>query len=328
MTTLLSKVFYRKIAGAVLLIVLFSLVGSYLLVTGVSYFLAFICLSLVFLIAFLVLRRINGMNRQMAIFFESIRNDDTATRYPGNEEDPFVRASYREMNRVLELFQRNKEEAEERRLYYEGILRVMTHEIRNSITPIRSLSADLIRYADTYTPEQSREGLKVIHEQAGHLVSFLDSYHRLTHLPEPERAEVSVRTLFRKLESLLRAEPGIDRVRFHAPEELVVSADRNLFVLALINVIRNASQSIEGQADGFVTVEGEREQGRVCIKITDNGPGIPPERLSAIFTPFFSTKRGGSGIGLSIAYRVMRLHGGDLTVESLPGTRTVFRLSF
>ena len=325
---MLSKAFYRRILGAVSLIVLLSLVGSYLVVAGVSFFLACICFSLVFLIAFLVLRRVNGMNRQMSAFFEAIRNDDMATRYPERVDDPFLRASYVEMNRILALFQRNKEAAEERRLYYEGILRVMTHEIRNSITPIRSLAADLIRYADAYTPEEAREGVKVIHEQAGHLVGFLDAYHRLTHLPEPERTEVPVGSLFRKLERLLHAEPGIERVRFHAPDDLVVFADRNLFVLALINLIRNASQSIEGQEDGLVAVEGEREQGRGCITITDNGPGIPPERLSVIFTPFFSTKRGGSGIGLSIAYRIMRLHGGDLTVESVPGIRTVFRLSF
>ena len=79
---------------------------------------------------------------------------------------------------------------EEKRLYYESILRVLTHEIRNSITPIRSLSADLLKYSDTYTPEQLREGLEVIHGQAQNLSAFLDSYHRLTHLPEPERTEV------------------------------------------------------------------------------------------------------------------------------------------
>lgn len=90
----------------------------------------------------------------------------------------------------------------------------------------------------------------------------------------------------------------------------------------------NALQAIAGQADGIVSVEALEREGRVYITITDNGPGISPELLSAIFTPFFSTKSGGSGIGLSISHRIMRLHGGDLTVDSLPGVRTEFRMTF
>ena len=92
---------------------------------------------------------------------------------------------------------------------------------------------------------------------------------------------------------------GSDRIRFSSAEALTVHADQNLIVLALINLIRNALQAIEGQADAIVSVEALEADGRVYITITDNGPGISPELLSAIFTPFFSTKSGGSGIGLS-----------------------------
>ena len=105
------------------------------------------------------------------------------------------------------------------------------------------------------------------------------------------------------------AEAGSDRIRFSSAEALTVHADQNLIVLALINLIRNALQAIEGQADAIVSVEALEADGRVYITITDNGPGISPELLSAIFTPFFSTKSGGSGIGLSISHRIMRLHG-------------------
>lgn len=183
-----------------------------------------------------------------------------------------------------------------------------------------------MKYSDTYTPKQLREGLEVIHGQAQNLSAFLDSYHRLTHLPEPERTEVPITSLFQKMERLLCAEPGSDRIRFSSAEALTVRVDQNLIVLALINLIRNALQAIEGQADGIVSVEALKTDGRVYITITDNGPGISPELLSAIFTPFFSTKSGGSGIGLSISHRIMRLHGGDLTVDSLPGVRTEFRM--
>ena len=96
----------------------------------------------------------NGINRKIATFFESVRNGDTALRYPNKTNDPFVKDLYTEMNRIILLFSQNQSEMEEKRLYYESILRVLTHEIRNSITPIRSLSADLLKYSDTYTPKQ------------------------------------------------------------------------------------------------------------------------------------------------------------------------------
>ena len=325
---MVNRNLYLKIIGSVSLIVLFALLGSVLLITGISYFLSFVCLCVILLITLLLIQWINGTNRKIAIFFESVRNGNTTLRYPDKTNDPFVKDLYAEMNRIILLFSQNQNEMEEKRLYYESILRVLTHEIRNSITPIRSLSADLLKYSDTYTPEQLREGLEVIHGQAKNLSAFLDSYHRLTHLPEPERTEVPITSLFRKMERLLCAEAGSDRIRFSSAEALTVHADQNLIVLALFNLIRNALQAIEGQADAIVSVEALEADGRVYITITDNGPGISPELLSAIFTPFFSTKSGGSGIGLSISHRIMRLHGGDLTVDSLPGVRTEFRMTF
>ena len=105
--------------------------------------------------------------------------------------------------------------------------------------------------------------------------------------------------------------------------------DANLLTLALINLIRNALQAVEGQEDGIVRVDTcAGATGHLLIIITDNGPGIPPERLSAIFTPFFSTKSGGSGIGLPISQRIMQLHGGQLSVSSIPNVRTEFRMEF
>ena len=198
-----SRRLYAKIVGGAVLIVLLSLIGSWLLITRLSFFLSFVCLLFILLITLLLIQWINGTNRKIAIFFESVRNGNTTLRYPDKTNDPFVKDLYAEMNRIILLFSQNQNEMEEKRLYYESILRVLTHEIRNSITPIRSLSADLLKYSDTYTPEQLREGLEVIHGQAKNLSAFLDSYHRLTHLPEPERTEVPITSLFRKMERLL-----------------------------------------------------------------------------------------------------------------------------
>ena len=159
---MVNRNLYLKIIGSVSLIVLFALLGSVLLITGISYFLSFVCLCVILLITLLLIQWINGTNRKIAIFFESVRNGNTTLRYPDKTNDPFVKDLYAEMNRIILLFSQNQNEMEEKRLYYESILRVLTHEIRNSITPIRSLSTDLLKYSDTYTPEQLREGLEVI----------------------------------------------------------------------------------------------------------------------------------------------------------------------
>ncbi len=138
---------------------------------------------------------------------------------------------------------------------------------------------------------------------------------------------VEVGALFQKLGRLLWAEPGHDCVNYTAPEALTLHVDPNLLVLALINLIRNALQAVDGQSDGQVHVEASLSPSGPLITVTDTGPGISPEWQETIFTPFFSTKEGGSGIGLSLTRRIMQLHDAGLTVHSIPG-RTTFTLHF
>ena len=272
----------------------------------------------------------------MSVFFEAMRNEDTTQHFPANPDDPFMNALYADMNHILRQLGDKQIEVEEKSLYYESILRVMTHEIRNSITPIASLSADLLKHLDPVPISRQREGLEVINSQAKNLTAFLDSYHRLTHLPEPEYKMVTIQALFTKLERLLQAEPGSERIVYSGgkagkstDKELQIYGDVNLVTLALINLIRNALQAVEGQRDGIVRVDAYAgATGRLFITITDNGPGIPPERLSAVFTPFYSTKSGGSGIGLPISQRIMQLHGGQLSVLSIQNVRTTFKMEF
>lgn len=323
-----SRKLYVKIVGSVVLIVLFALLGAWLLITGLSFSLSFGCLVVILLITLFVIRLINDVNRRISVFFESLRNNDTTQHYPDYATDPFLQKLYAEMNRISRLFSESRAEVEEKRLYYESIIRVLTHEIRNSITPIASLSADLLKHADENNPVQQKEGLEVINNQAKSLTTFLDSYHRLTHLPDPERKDIDVRQLFVKLEHLLCAEPDGRRIRYEIRENIVIHADQNLIVLALINLIRNALQAIAGREDGFVVVEASYKGKSAIITVTDNGPGIPSELLSAIFTPFFSTKSGGSGIGLSISQRIMQLHEGQISVVSVPNVSTMFALEF
>lgn len=323
-----SRKLYVKIVGSVVLIVLFSLLGAWLFITELSYTLSFGCLTVILLITLFVIRLMNDVNRRISLFFESLRNNDTTRHYPEYVTDPFLHKLYAEMNRISILFSESRAEVEEKRLYYESIIRVLTHEIRNSITPIASLSSDLLKHVADNNPVQQKEGLEVISNQAKSLTAFLDSYHRLTHLPDPQRTEINVQSLFDKLERLLCAEPDHERVRYIVKDNMLLVADQNLIVLALINLIRNALQAINRKPDGKIVVEAALVANSPVLTVTDNGPGIPSELMSSIFTPFFSTKSGGSGIGLSISQRIMQLHSGQISVSSVPNVCTVFRLEF
>lgn len=325
---MLNRNYYIRIVVGVVLITILSIIGSLLLITSISYFFSFVCLMFILLITVLIIQQANRMNSLVNSFLKSIEEGDVSCRYPLTVDDKFMREIYGAMNRILEMTSSSKSELEEKRIYYESILRVLTHEIRNSLAPISSLSSELHKYYDSYSPERMREGLYVINTQAKSLSSFLDSYYRLTHLPEPSRVEISIPSLFDKINKLMSAERGADRICYSVTGNLSLYADQNLVTLALINLIRNALQAIDGKENGVVIVEALANGTSVKIKVADNGPGIPPERISAIFTPFFTTKREGSGIGLSLSRRVMRLHGGDLIVASVPGVRTEFSMLF
>ena len=118
---MVNRNLYLKIIGSVSLIVLFALLGSVLLITGISYILSFVCLRVILLITLLLIQWINGTNRKIAIFFESGRNGNTTLRYPDKKNDPFVKDLFAEMNRIILLFSQNQNEMEEKRMYYESI---------------------------------------------------------------------------------------------------------------------------------------------------------------------------------------------------------------
>jgi len=113
------------------------------------------------------------------------------------------------------------------------------------------------------------------------------------------------------------------------PPSLVLQADPELIEQVLINLLLNALQAVERRPASAVSLRAFLDdRGRILIQVADNGPGIPPENLEKVFVPFFSTKAGGSGIGLSLSRQIMRLHGGTLHVHSEPGVQTVFTLGF
>ena len=134
--------------------------------------------------------------------------------------------------------------------------------------------------------------------------------------------------MFDKLDRLLNSEQGSENIRYISPENIEILLDQNLITLALINLIRNALQATANNPEPQIRVESGKEATFSFIQVTDNGEGIPENRLEDIFTPFYSTKKEGSGIGLPLSRRIMQLHGGELIVTSEPGEGTVFRMAF
>lgn len=224
------------------------------------------------------------------------------------------------------------------------LIRVLTHEIMNTITPIASISDSIIKYYRNngkITPLEELEesqikntlkGLEVIKEQGGDLMDFVQSYRSLLHVPDPNKSIVKGKDLLDRLEVLMSARLQDGGPEFKAicnPEDLEFFIDEKQISQVLINLAKNALQSVGAIKGGKVRmVAGIESNGHKYIDVMDNGPGIPPEVMDEIFVPFFTTKSEGTGIGLSLSKRVMQLHGGSIQVRSIPEQETVFRLTF
>ncbi len=213
------------------------------------------------------------------------------------------------------------------------LTRVLTHEIMNSITPITSLS-DTMLAMHRDIDSSIRGGLETISDTGKGLISFVESYRRFTHIPTPEPSLFYVGKFIRRtvdLALLDNTRPGISITYDITPDDLIIHADEKLIYQVVINLIKNAMQAIgSDRDDGRIVIRAfcDTDQS-VVIEVSNNGPLIPPEEADHIFVPFFTTKEGGSGIGLSISRQIMRLSGGSITMKSNPATAmTTFVLTF
>jgi nitrogen fixation/metabolism regulation signal transduction histidine kinase len=224
------------------------------------------------------------------------------------------------------------------------LIRVLMHEIMNSITPITSLSESLSNifssegkpispgHVNAKTIATTLQGLNVIKEQGNGLMSFVESYRKLTRVPEPVKKLFKVSELMRRVQVLynsLEMSGSSDLSISLANPELEIFADQNLISQVLINLLKNALEANENKADTKITIvvsDCLNNHPEICV--IDNGSGITAENLDEIFVPFFTTRQNGSGIGLSISRQIMKVHGGNLKVKSVPGKETIFCLSF
>ncbi|NOQ24710.1 MAG: ATP-binding protein [Bacteroidales bacterium] len=225
---------------------------------------------------------------------------------------------------------------------WQKLIRVLTHEIMNSVSPIKLLSSSLIDMfeedekiktiedIDNKTIEDSVLGLKTIHKRSTGLSNFVETYKNLTQIPKANFTEFQVSHLFDHINTLLKNDLEQKSIVFNYkcyPKNLIVNADEKLIEQVLINLIKNASEALLSFDKPTINIDTELINERVLIKVSDNGKGISPEVLDNIFIPFFTTKEKGSGIGLSLSRQIMHLHGGNISVKSEPG-KTVFTLHF
>lgn len=222
---------------------------------------------------------------------------------------------------------------------WQKLIRILTHEIMNSVTPITSLADTLLGLLDT--PESSfqptdkqraniRKGLHAISERSKGLMTFTSAYRDLTRIPTPTFARFSATDLLDTVATLLAkdlAEAGIPLNVHVAISDLHLFADRQLMEQVVINLIQNAVDALQHSPQPLIRIDARPHgQNRVAIQVQDNGTGIPADQLEEIFVPFFSTKDEGSGIGLSLSRQIILKHKGSLTVQSHMGEGTVFTI--
>src|SRR5918993_2385027 len=227
---------------------------------------------------------------------------------------------------------------------WQNLTRVLRHEIMNSITPISSLTSTLREILDHDMEKRNshyelkeegaddlREGLSTIENRSRGLIKFIDAYREYTSLPKPNMATVRLKDLIDHVAQLMRTELKKTAISFHyecSSEYLTIQADIEMIEQVLINLLKNAIEALSETENAKLHLIGSYDEMAVKIEIIDNGPGIIKEALEHIFVPFYTTKRTGSGIGLSLSRQIMQMHNGSITVESEPDVRTAFTLRF
>ena len=266
---------------------------------------------------FRLVRLIQYPINQTELMARAVKSKDFMLHIP-KTDDPLLSRASDDMNRILDTYRKDQNELETRKNYYDRILRVMTHELRNTVTPIVSLTDWMVQNPDAQSEQDRREAIEIINTQAHNVCSFLESYRQLTVLAQPALSDTPATTLFRNIQALIKAEKGADRVRFETAGDVILHVDSGLISLALINIVRNAIQATDGVEDGQVTVLASMPGGKPLITVTNNGPEIPQAIIEQIFMPFYSTKKNqsGSGIGLALSRQIMQLHNGTLTCSS------------
>ncbi|MBS1559875.1 MAG: GHKL domain-containing protein, partial [Bacteroidetes bacterium] len=225
---------------------------------------------------------------------------------------------------------------------WRNLVRVLTHEIMNSITPVSSLAGlvedelktKIKNQNFTLTDEELQEmhlSVQTIGKRSEGLIRFVKEFRNLAHVPQPKLSEVRVKDLLEEIVVLHKKELTNSSIETEVrlqPDDLVVRADKTMIEQVLINLLKNAIQAFDGQTNKKIILSAYNNEGHTILSVKDNGQGIDADAMERIFVPFFTTKKTGSGIGLSLSRQIMRQHGGQITVHSALGEGTEFFLRF
>lgn len=287
---------------------------------------------------------LNNINDGLAEKFLNLGSGEKATIKIVTENDITQLIVYatefkqRDQKYTLVSLQNIETELEEKEMEaWQRLIRVLTHEIMNSITPISSLAGTVTTILsnnnkfDEEVVEDIKEAISTIKKRSEGLIHFVDNYRTLTKVPKPDFKIFQIKELFRNIEKLMRQQMKEKGIKFSLrvdPETLELTADSEQIEQVIINLMVNSTFALDGKENPAISLTANLdEKGNVLIKVIDNGPGIPEEAIDKIFIPFFSTKKSGSGVGLSLSRQIMRSHRGNIRVNSKPG-ETTFTLKF
>jgi len=228
---------------------------------------------------------------------------------------------------------------------WQKLIRVLTHEIMNSIAPISSLSSTVESMVKPYVSNDNKRidvdqetvreiqgALQTINKRSTGLMNFVETYRSLTKIPEPNFSVVNLKDIIFNVNTLMKKEMKENKISLTSslePETIEVQMDEQMIEQVLINMLKNSVQALEGSSRKVIRIRGfYNKRGRPTIQVIDNGQGILGDVIDKIFIPFFTTKRSGSGIGLSLSRQILRLHGGTITAQSIPNKETIFTMTF
>lgn len=229
------------------------------------------------------------------------------------------------------LFQTTRDSSDDREMdAWLKLIRILTHEIMNSVTSVSSLSETALGLAQKENKNPDlQQALQTIHQRSQGMLQFVADYRKLTNVPAPRKSWFDLSELVKEqlgaamMSARLRDGQAVEALTLHN-----VHADREQIAQVILNVLLNAKHAMENSDRKEIEVDITKEGRKTTLSITDSGHGISPEELSQIFIPFYSTREDGSGIGLSLCRQIMRNHGGSISAVSDSDKGTTFRLSF
>ena len=273
-------------------------------------------------VVFFVVRHQRRLRLRAHLMREAIRNRDFQFRLPTDGLLPGERAMQETLNKLGESIRQQVSKSEVET--WERLTRVLTHEIMNATAPITSISQSLMSRQDVKgTPLEG--GVQAIYETSRHLSEFVANYRKMSELEKPVLGSVRLSAV---ISDISKAYPQLEW-SISVPADILVEADAGMLRQVLVNLVKNA---VEADAKKIVIDADTHKSGmpstdwHVCLSVGNDGMPIPVENRQSLFVPFFTTKRGGSGIGLSLSRRMMIQQGGmlDLADKPLNGCHTIF----